>query len=117
MKLFEVKNILAAEVLVGEEQLDRDIVGGGSADLMEDILSSAAKDAVMLTGVVDEQVIRTAKVAGVGAVVIVRGKTPSQRVIDLARDNEMPLLVTDKSLFSASGRLYMNGMRGLDGSW
>jgi predicted transcriptional regulator len=117
MKLFEVKNILAAEVLVGEEQLDRDIVGGGSADLMEDILSSAAKDAVMLTGVVDEQVIRTAKVAGVGAVVIVRGKTPSQRLINLARDNEMPLLVTDKSLFSASGRLYMNGMRGLDGSW
>jgi len=117
MKLFEVKNILAAEVLVGDEQLDRDIIGGGSADLMEDILSSAARDAVMLTGVVDEQVIRTAKVAGVGAVVIVRGKTPSQRLIDLARDNEMPLLVTGKSLFSASGRLYMNGLRGLDGSW
>jgi hypothetical protein len=72
---------------------------------------------VLLTGVIDEQVIRTARVAGVGAVVIVRGKTPPKPVIDLARDNDMPLLVTEKSLFAASGRLYMNGLRGLDGSW
>jgi predicted transcriptional regulator len=117
MKLYEVADILTAKVLVGRDRLDSDIVGGGSADLMEDVLSAAAKDAVLLTGVIDEQVIRTAKVAGVCAVVIVRGKTPSKRLIDLARDNEMPLLVTEKSLFSASGRLYMNGLRGLDGSW
>jgi len=117
MKLYEVKDILAARVLVGDEQMDKDIMGGGSADLMEDVLSATARDAVLLTGVIEEQVIRTAKVAGVGAVVIVRGKTPSQRFVDLARDNDMPLLVTAKSLFTASGRLYMNGLRGLDGSW
>jgi predicted transcriptional regulator len=117
MKLYEVKDILAAQVLVGDDQMDRDVVGGGSADLMEDVLSAAAKDAVLLTGVIDEKVIRTARVAGVGAVVIVRGKNPSQGVIDLAMDNDMPLLVTAKSLFAASGRLYMNGLRGLDGSW
>jgi len=117
MKLYEVKDILAARVLVGDEQMDKDIMGGGSADLMEDVLSATARDAVLLTGVIDERVIRTAKVAGVGAVVIVRGKTPSQGVIDLAKDNDMPLLVTGKSLFTASGRLYMNGLRGLDGSW
>jgi predicted transcriptional regulator len=117
MKLYEVADILTAKVLVGRDKLDCDIVGGGSADLMEDVLSAAAKDAVLLTGVIDEQVIRTAKVAGVGAVVIVRGKTPSQRFIDLAKDNDMPLLLTGSSLFTASGRLYMNGLRGLDGSW
>lgn len=117
MKLYEVKDILAARVLVGDEQMDKDLVGGGSADLMEDVLSAAARDAVLLTGVIDEQVIRTAMVAEVGAVVIVRGKNPSPQVVDLARDNDMPLLVTAKSLFTASGRLYMNGLRGLDGSW
>ena len=117
MKLYEVADILTAKVLVGKGQLDNDIVGGGSADLMEDVLSAVAKDAVLLTGVIDEQVIRTAKVAGVGAVVIVRGKKPSERLIDMARDNDIPLLLTAKSLFTASGRLYMNGLRGLDGSW
>ena len=117
MKLFEVLETLSARVLVGDEQLNKDIVGGGSADLMEDVLSAAARDAVLLTGVIDEQVIRTAKVAGVGAVVIVRGKSPPQGLIDLARDNDMPLLVTGKSLFAASGCLYMDGLRGLDGSW
>ncbi len=117
MKLYEVLDILAARILVGDDQLEKDIVGGGSADLMQDVLAAAARDAVLLTGVIDEQVIRTAKIAGVAAVVIVRGKTPPQQVIDLARDNDMPLLVTRKSLFTASGRLYMNGLRGLDGSW
>ena len=117
MKLYEVADILTAKVLVGKEQLDNDIAGGGSADLMQDVLSAVAKDAVLLTGVIDEQVVRTAKIAGVGAVVIVRGKTPSQRFIDLAKNNDMPLLLTGSSLFVASGRLYMNGLRGLDGSW
>ncbi len=117
MKLSEIRDTLSATVLVGEDQLSRNIEGGGSADLMEDVLAAVAKDAVLLTGVTDVQVVRTAKVAGVGAVVIVRGKQPSQRFIDLARNNNLPLLITQKSLFVSSGRLYMNGLRGLDGSW
>jgi hypothetical protein len=117
MKLIEIKEILNATVLVGEDQLDKPIVGGGGADLMADVLSAAAKDAVLLTGLTTEQVLRTAKVAGVGAVVFVRGKKPDQPVIELARSFDMPILLTDDSLFVASGRLYVNGLRGLDGSW
>jgi len=56
-------------------------------------------------------------VAGVSLVVFVRGKRPDEPVIDLARRYNMPVLLTRYSLFVASGRLYMNGLRGLDGSW
>ena len=117
MKVMEIRDILKAKVLSGEDLLEERVTGCGSADLMEDVLSATTEGCVLLTGVVTEQVIRTAKVARVGAVVFVRGKEPKAHVIQLARTYGMPLLLTRFSLFVASGRLYMGGLRGLDGSW
>jgi predicted transcriptional regulator len=117
MKLSEIRDILKAEVLVGQAHLDISVVAGGGADLMADVLSAVARGAVLLTGLTTEQVLRTAKVAAVAAVVFVRGKRPDEPVLELARSYDMPVLLTRYSLFVASGRLYMNGLRGLDGSW
>ncbi len=117
MKLSEIRDILNAEALVGEDQMDKTISGCGSADLMEDVLSAAAEGAVLLSGLTTTQVVETAKMAGVGAVVFVRGKKPEKDAIDLARSYNLPVLLTRCSLFIASGKLYMNGLRGLNGSW
>ncbi len=117
MKLSEVRDTLRAEVLTGEEYMDRSVFGGGGADLMEDILATVAKGAALLTGVTTEQVIRTARIAEVGAVIFVRGKRPGQKVIDMAKSYNLPVMLTEYSMFVSSGRLYMNGLRGLDGSW
>jgi hypothetical protein len=117
MKVSEIRDALDAVLLTGEEFLDREIVGGGGADLMEDVLSAVAKGAVLLTGLTSDHVIRTAKISGVGAIVFVRGKQPESSVIELSQSLEIPLLLTKQSLFVAAGRLYMNGLRGLDGSW
>lgn len=97
--------------------MDHSVVGGASTDLMDDMLAAVTKDAVLLTGVISEEVIRTSKVAGVGAIVFVRGKKPTQRMLALAESNQLPVLLTQHSLFASSGRLYMNGLRGLDGAW
>ena len=117
MKLSEIQNILEAKVLTGEDQLDNSVVGAGGADLMADVLSAVAKDAVLLTGLTTEHVLRTAKVAGVAAVVFVRGKNPDRPVLEMAQSFQLPCMSTKYSLFVASGRLYVNGLRGLDGSW
>lgn len=117
MKLAEIRDILKADVLIGEDLLEKNILGAGGADLMADILAAAAKDAVLLTGLTTEHVIRTAKIADVGAVVFVRGKKPKKEAVELARSYHLPILLTDYSLFVSCGRLYMNGLRGLDGSW
>ena len=117
MKVHEVKEILNATILSGENQLERTIVGAGGADVMDAFLAAATKDAVILTGLTSDDLIRTAKVAGVAAVVFVRGKKPQQSAIDLAKSYELPTMMTRDSLFVASGKLYMNGLRGLDGSW
>jgi predicted transcriptional regulator len=117
MKISELCEILKARVLVGEEQLDNIIVGAGAADLMDDVLAAAAKGCALLTGVTTEHVMQTAKIVQVAAVVIVRGKKIPDEMISLSRSYNIPLLLTDYSLFVACGRLYMNGIRGLDGSW
>jgi predicted transcriptional regulator len=117
MKIVEVRDILKAQVIVGDDQLDEVITAGGAADLMEDVLAAAAKGCALLTGVATEYVMQTAKITQVGAVVLVRGKKPPQEMVELARQYNIPLLLTKFSLFVACGRLYMNGIRGLDGSW
>ena len=117
MKLSEVKTILNATLLTGEEQMDKTVIGAGGADLMNDVLAATAKDSVLLTGLTSDDVIRTAKIVGVGAVVFVRGKQPDKSTVELAQSYQLPTMLTRYSLFIACGRLYMNGMRGLDGSW
>ncbi len=117
MKLTEIRDILKAEVLAGEDALDQTVLGGGGADFMDDILAAVAKGSLLLTGVTTEQVIRTAKIAEVAAIVFVRGKRPDEKILALARNYHLPILRTQYSMFVACGRLYMNGLRGLDGSW
>jgi predicted transcriptional regulator len=117
MKISEIQEILKADMLWGEDQMDVVVVAGGAADLMEDVLAAAAKGCALLTGVTTEHVVRTAKIAGVAAIVIVRGKAPPKKFVSMAQSFDIPLMVTDYSLFVACGRLYLNGIRGLDGSW
>ncbi len=117
MKLSEIKDILKARVLTGNDDLNRNIVAGGGADIMEAILSAVAKDGLLLTGLTSEEVVRTATISQVGAVVFVRGQEPTPRIIAQAQSFNLPLLVTDYSMFVSIGKLYMNGLRGLDGSW
>ena len=117
MKISEIKDVLKVTILAGDDQLDKTIVAAGSADLMDDIFSSAAEGSVLLTGITTEQTIRAAKVSGVAVIVFVRGNKPKEDVLDLARSYNLPILLTHYSMFVASGRLYISGLRGLDGSW
>ena len=117
MKIAEIKDILKAEIIVGDDQLEEVVISAGAADLMDDVLAAAAKGCALLTGVTTAYVMETAEIAQVAAVVLVRGKAPPDEMVTLARGFNIPLLLTEYSLFVACGRLYMNGIRGLDGSW
>jgi predicted transcriptional regulator len=116
MKLSKIIEILNAKVLVGHDQLDRDIVTAGASDLMSDILAGLSEGCLLMTGLTTVQAIRTAMVAGAGAVVLVRKKMPPQEVIDLAEAQGIPLLSSDYSMFVSCGRLHAAGLTGLDGT-
>lgn len=115
MLLSDVVHILEATVLTGDDRLGINILKGGSSDLMSDILAGMSEGSILLTGLMSVQVIRTAIVAGVGAVVFVRGKMPPPEIIDLASKDGIPLLSSPYSMFVSSGRLYAHGLTGLDG--
>jgi predicted transcriptional regulator len=115
MKLSEIVEALDATILNGDDRLEKEILTCGASDLMSDILAGLSEGCILLTGLTTVQVIRTAMVAGVGAVVFVRGKTPPQEVIDLAREQELPLITSPYSMFVSCGRLHACNLTGLDG--
>lgn len=115
MKLSEIVEVLDATVLVGEDKSDKEIKTCGASDLMSDILAGLSEGCLLLTGLTTVQVIRTAMVAGVGAVVFVRNKKPPREVIDLAQAQELPLISSPYSMFVSCGRLHACNLTGLDG--
>ena len=114
MKLKQVKEILKAEVLLGGDYLDKEIPMACGSDLMSDVLSFIKSDALLLTGLTNNQVVRTAEMAEIAAVCFVRGKRPPKDTISLAKEKEVPLLSTQFSMFEACGRLFAEGLAGCD---
>jgi len=116
MKLSEILEILDAKLLSGEDQLDKDFLTSGASDLMSDILAAIAEGCVFLTGLNTIQAIRTAVVSGVGAIVFVRNKIPPHDLIEMAKEENIPLLSSPYSMFVSCGRLHSRGMTGLNGA-
>jgi len=112
LKLSEVKDILEAEVIVGDDILDLEVKTAFGADLMSDVLAFAKAGSLLLTGLTNTQVIRTANVLDIAAIILVRGKKPSSETIALARELKIPILATKYILFETAGRLYMKGIVG-----
>jgi predicted transcriptional regulator len=114
MKLSDIKEILKAEILVGKEKLDSLVLTGAASDLMSDMLRGPTSGSLLLTGLNNIQVIRTSVISGVAAVVLVRGKRPTAEMITHAVENDLPLLSTPYTMFSACGRLFREGLRGVE---
>ena len=96
---------------------DYEIIGGCGADLMSDVLASAKPGAVLLTGLCNPQVVRTAQMADVRAIIFLRGKQPSSEIIELATNENIPLISSDMGMFELCGRLYKAGLHSYESNW
>lgn len=112
MKLSEVRDILDARVLAGEELLVHEVNSACGSDLMSDVLAFVKDHALLLTGLMNPQVIRTAEMMDITAIVFVRGKCPDEALIEMAKMKDMVLMTTEQPLYIASGLLYSNGLVG-----
>ncbi|HWR09652.1 MAG TPA: DRTGG domain-containing protein [Sporomusa sp.] len=112
MKLAEIQKVLEAEVLCGMEWLDRDAKSACGSDLMSDVLAFTKERTILLTGLTNIQVIRTAEMSDLAAIIFVRGKRPGPEVIVLAREMGIPLLLTARQMYEACGMLYKDGLAG-----
>ncbi|MEG0831431.1 MAG: DRTGG domain-containing protein [Acidaminococcaceae bacterium] len=112
MRLGEVRDILGAQVLLGEQLMERDVASACGSDLMSDVLAFTKQKTLLLTGLTNIQVIRTADISDLCAIVFVRGKIPCKEVLEAAAQDNLPILVTGHTLFEACGRLYAQGLSG-----
>ncbi len=114
MNVKELVKIVSGTVLTPELPLNREVKGGCGADLMSDVLASVKPEAVLLTGLCNIQVVRTAQMADVRAIVFVRGKMPQQDIIDLASQENIPLVTSPFGTFELCGRLYQAGLHSFE---
>jgi predicted transcriptional regulator len=112
LKLREVKEMLDADVIVGDEKLDIEVTTAFGADLMSDVLSFAKAGCLLLTGLTNTQVVRIANVLDMAAIILVRGKKPPAETISMAKSLQIPILTTKYILFETAGRLYAKGIVG-----
>jgi predicted transcriptional regulator len=115
MNVGELIKIVNGKLLIPESDLTREIKGGCGADLMSDVLASIQQpDGVLLTGLCNPQVVRTAAMADMAAIVLVRGKNPPSETISLAEKEGIPLISTPFGMFDICGKLYRAGLTSLE---
>ena len=112
MTVKEIADLLEARVVCGEDQLDYDIKTTFSSDLMSDVLACVTDQKMLMTGLCNLQVVRTAEMMDMKCLLFVRDKQPTPDMIEMAGEYDMIIMCTEHRMFTSSGLLYEKGMRG-----
>ncbi len=112
MILKEIAKILEASIIANPENSEIDIHSACSADMMSAVLYYHTPNSLLITSLTQPHVIRTAEIAGIKSIVFVLDKKPDKETIDLAQKKKIPLLSTSFCMYTASGRLFKEGLPG-----
>lgn len=110
MKISKVAEILDAKILCCEELASSEVCSACGSDMMSDVLAYVKDQAVLLTGLVNTQVVRTAEMMDMRCIVFVRSKKPTDEIIELAKKCGMVVMTTDRRMYEACGMLYTAGL-------
>jgi predicted transcriptional regulator len=112
MKLGEVLEIIEGKVLSKNVDLDQEVKMGCGSDLMSDVLAFTHEGTLLMSGLTNPQVVRTAEMADIKAIVFVRGKIPPAETLALAEEKGIPLLTSKYTMFETCGRIFAAGLPG-----
>lgn len=112
MTVRDIERILKATVLCEGDFMDAQVHTACGSDMMSDVLAFVKDQSVLLTGLVNSQVVRTAEMMDMLCIVFVRGKTPDDSIVQLARERGISVLTTSYRMFTACGLLFENGLKG-----
>lgn len=112
MKINKIQELLEAKIFCCENNVEKEVSSVFGCDLMSDVLAYVTDQAVLLTGLVNPQVIRTALMMDMVCIVFVRSKAPNEEMIALAKENGIVMMSTNKTLYTTCGLLYSNGLVG-----
>jgi predicted transcriptional regulator len=112
MTLAEVLSIIEGKPISAGADLSQKVDMACGADLMSDVLAFTHAGTLLMTGLTNPQAVRTAEMAGIVAIVFVRGKLPPPETIALAEEKGIPLLASRYTMYETCGRLYQAGLKG-----
>ena len=110
MKISSIQELLDADIICGDKSLDKHVYSACGSDMMSDVLAYVKDQAVLLTGLVNSQVIRTAEMMDMVCIVFVRSKRPTPEMIQLAEESGIVLLSSKLRMYEACGKLYSGGL-------
>jgi len=111
MTVAEAVKKLDGQIYCGEDKSKMEIASVFGADLMSDVMAFVKDKVLLLTGLVNPQVIRTAELLDIHCIVFVRGKVPGRDMIDMAKESGITLAGTKLSMFISCGKLYEAGLK------
>lgn len=117
VRISEIVNCLEARVLAGEDKLGQDVYSACCSDLMSDVLAFVNEKTVLLTGLTNVQVIRTAEMLDLKCLIFARGKVPGEDVLRQADELGLVVMTAPKTMFTCAGLLYEGGLRGAAMTW
>ena len=112
MKIREIAELLQAQVLSGGDS-SAEVSSACGSDMMSDVLAYVKDQAVLLTGLVNPQVVRTAQMMDMVCIVFVRNKQPNEEILALAEQFGIVVMSTPLHMFEACGRVYEGGLKGV----
>ena len=114
MTIADIVRILQADLVCGADHLETEVHNACGSDMMSDVLAFVKDQSVLLTGLVNPQVVRTAEMMDMHCIIFVRGKEIDDTVLELAQEKGITVLKTPYRMFTACGLLYSNGLHGGD---
>lgn len=117
MTIADMVNLLRAKVLCGGDKLDKPVYTACCSDLMSDVLAFVNEKTVLITGLVNPHVVRTADMLDLKCLVFCRGKAPTEEILEEADELGMTVIATRETAFTTCGLLYEAGLRGVPIAW
>ena len=111
MKLKEIKELLKCRSLTEEKLLDREVTSAYAADMMSDVLKSCETGALLITGLINQQVVQVAEILDLKGIIFISGKEPAQDVTEKAHAIKLPLLTTEMNMYEVCGLLFNSGLK------
>lgn len=113
MTIDELITALPCVCVAGKAGGGSTVSGGYASDLLSNVMGQAREGNVWVTMQGHKNIVAVASLAGLAAIVLAGGVKPDQDTIEKATTEDIPLLLTDLSVFEFVGRLYMLGIKGI----
>lgn len=112
MKINELSALLSGKMCAALSSGEKDVVSAYAGDMLSDVLALGSQPDILLTGLLNPQVIRTAEMLDTACVVFLRGKQPDESILDLAEKCGICVVTSPLGMYEACILLAENGVIG-----